>query len=97
MKYINYVTYTTDKEKIAAHRPQHREYLAGLLEQGRLVACGPFADDSGALFVFEVDSAEAAAAIIARDPFSTSGVFAKCELKPWKVVFANAGLLAAGG
>lgn len=97
MKYINYVTYSKDKAKIAAHRPAHRAYLSGLLEQGKLVACGPLADDSGALFAYEADSAEAAAALVASDPFSTSGVFEKCELKSWKLVFSNPELLRVGG
>ena len=87
MKFVNYATYTADKAKIAAHRPQHREYLARLFEQGKLVSAGPFADDSGALFIYEVDSEKAAAELVATDPFSTSGVFAEHQLKPWKLVF----------
>ncbi|MFB3918071.1 MAG: YciI family protein [Terriglobales bacterium] len=95
MKYVNYVTYTTDKTKIAAHRPAHREYLSGLLKQGKLVASGPFTDDSGAMFIYEADSPEAASALVAGDPFSVNGVFQKLELKPWKLVFSNAELLRA--
>jgi len=75
MKYVSYVTYTTDKAKVAAHRPAHREYLSELLERGNLVACGPFADDSGALFIYDADSAESAATLVAKDPFAASGVF----------------------
>lgn len=93
MKYVSYVTYTTDKAKIAAHRPEHREYLSRLLNQGKLVSAGPFADDSGALFIYEADSAEAASVLVAEDPFSTNGVFQKYELKPWKLVFSNPELL----
>jgi uncharacterized protein YciI len=96
MKYVSYVTHTKDKARIAAHRPAHREYLSGLPEQGKLVACGPFPDDSGALFVYEVDCAEAAAAIVAQDPFFANGVFESRELKPWTLVFSNAELLRSG-
>lgn len=96
MKYVSYVTYTTDKAKIAAHRPKHRVYLSGLLSQGKLVTAGPFMDDSGALFIYEADSAEAASALVAEDPFSTNGVFEKSQLKPWKLVFSNLALLKAG-
>ncbi len=90
MKYIAYVAYTKDATKIAAHRPSHRQYLTSLLEQGKLLAAGPFTDDSGALFIYEADSAEAAAQLLAGDPFSTSGVIVRSEIKPWKLVMSNA-------
>ena len=97
MKYVSYVTYTTDKVKIAEYRPEHRGYLSRLFNQEKSVIAGPFADDSGALFIYEADSAEAASALIAEDPFSTNGVFQKFELKPWKLVFSNTELLRTSG
>ena len=51
MKVVNYATYTSVWEKVAALRPAHREYMTRLLADGRLVACGPFSDGSGALFI----------------------------------------------
>ena len=92
MKYLAYVAYTTDAAKIAAHRPSHRQYLMGLLEKGELVAAGPFTDDSGALFIYEADSAEEAAGLLAGDPFSITGVIVSSELKGYKLVLANAEL-----
>ena len=97
MKYVSYVTYTTDKAKIAEHRSEHREYISRLLNQGKLVTAGPFADDSGALFIYEADSADAASALVAQDPFSTNGVFQKFELKLWKLVFSNPELFRTDG
>jgi uncharacterized protein YciI len=93
MKFINNIQYVQDAEKIAALRPQHRDYLAGLLAQGKLVAAGPYTDDSGALMIYEADTPEQAEAFAANDPFALGGVFAKYEIKPWKVVFGNAQLL----
>jgi uncharacterized protein YciI len=93
MKFVHQVTYTSDNDKILANRPKHREYLAQLLDQGSIIASGPYADDSGAVFIFEAESREAAAALVSNDPFSRSGVFQKSELKPWKLVFANPALL----
>jgi uncharacterized protein YciI len=90
MKYVGYVAYTKDATKIAAHRPSHRQYLTSLLGQGKLLAAGPFTDDSGALFIYEADSPEAAAQLLAGDPFSTSGVIVSSELNPWKLVMSNA-------
>jgi uncharacterized protein YciI len=90
MKCLGYVAYTKDAAKIAAHRPSHRQYLSSLLERGKLLAAGPFTDDSGALFIYEADSVEAAAQLLAGDPFSVNGVITSAEIKPWKLVMSNA-------
>jgi uncharacterized protein YciI len=97
MKYVSYVTYTADAAKIAANRPRHREYLSRLQDEGKLVAAGPFTDDSGALFIYEADSAEAASGLLADDPFSINGVIESFDVKPWKLVFSNAELLLTKG
>ena len=52
-----------------AAAPAHREYLTRLLADGRLAACGPFADGSGALFIYEAASLAAAEEILAADPY----------------------------
>jgi uncharacterized protein YciI len=41
MKVVNYAAYTSVPWRVAALRPAHREYLATLHADGRLVACGP--------------------------------------------------------
>jgi uncharacterized protein len=97
MKYVAYVAYTADAAKIAAHRPPHRQYLMGLFEKGKLIAAGPFTDDSGALFIYEADSAGEAAGLLAGDPFSINGVIVSSELKPYKLTFANAELFQPQG
>jgi uncharacterized protein len=57
------------------HRPAHRETLAGLVAEGRVLAAGPWSDESGALLVFLVDSRAEVDAILAADPYySTAGV-----------------------
>ena len=56
-------------------RPQHRERLAALAAEGRLLAAGPWGDDSGALLVFLVDSRDDLDTILAADPYySAAGV-----------------------
>jgi hypothetical protein len=96
MKFVNHVRYAADAAKIAEHRPAHREYLGTLLASGQLLLAGPFTDDSGALFVYEAETPEAAQALVNADPFAKAGVFAQCDLKPWKLVFsAPEGLLPA--
>jgi uncharacterized protein YciI len=56
-------------------RPAHRGRLAGLIADGRLLAAGPWSDDSGSLLVFLVDSRDELDAIMAADPYyGTPGV-----------------------
>lgn len=95
MKVVNYATYTAMKEKAVALRPAHREYMTRLHADGRLVACGPFADGGGELFIYEADSLAVAQEILAADPYQIDGVFASCRLSQWNVIRANLDLLAA--
>ncbi len=93
MKFAAIIEYGPDLTKIAEIRPTHRAYLSSLLESGRLAISGPFTDDSGALIVYEAASPEEAEKLIADDPFSKAGVFAKWSIKPWNPVFGNPSLL----
>ncbi|MET8198923.1 YciI family protein [Micromonospora taraxaci] len=68
------LSFGDDPARLAA-RPAHRERLQALHQEGRLVMAGPFADDSGALLLFDVPDTEAFASIIAADPYyRTPGV-----------------------
>jgi uncharacterized protein YciI len=93
VKFAAYIEYAPDAVKIQQWRPQHRGYLTDLFNDGRIVASGPFTDDSGALIVYEAPSKEAAEAILKADPFCKQGVFAKWELRPWNAIFVNRELL----
>lgn len=53
-------------------RPAHRERLAAHAADGRLLAAGPWSDDSGALLVFAVDTREALDGLMADDPYYTA-------------------------
>ncbi len=89
MKFAAIIEYGPDLSKIAEIRPLHREYLGELLKNGKLAISGPFADDSGGLIVYEVDSKEEVESILAADPFSKAGVFHTWTIRPWKVVMGN--------
>ena len=57
-----------------AARPAHRQRLAELHASGALVMAGPWADDSGALLVFDAGRAEVGR-VLADDPYySVDGV-----------------------
>ncbi|MGF6770528.1 uncharacterized protein YciI [Paraburkholderia sp. GAS199] len=93
MKFVTYIKYVDDAAKVASLRPTHREYMALLGAAGSLVAAGPFEDGSGALFIYEADTYDAALAILKADPYDIGGAFASFDMKPWKIVAANVDLL----
>src|SRR5262249_212814 len=95
MKFAAIIEYTRDKAKIAEIRPVHRQYLTSLRETGRLVASGPFTDDSGALIIYEADSHEAAEKLFRGDPLHQNGIFQQYQLRPWNPVMANRDLFPA--
>ncbi len=97
MKYAAVIEYVQDVEKVSAHRPAHRAYLTSLQEKGQLVAAGPFLDDFGALIVYEAESPDGAEALIQADPFHAAGIFVRWTVRPWKMVFANTGLMPPNG
>jgi uncharacterized protein YciI len=72
-------------EQRLAARPAHRERLAQLLAAGRLRLAGPWADDSGALLLFDTDR-DGLQEILGADPYySTSGV-SVASLREWNPV-----------
>ena len=89
MKFAAIIQYTPDRDKTAAVRPAHREYLKQVFESGRLAISGPFTDDSGGILVYEADTPEEAESLLRNDPFAKHGVFSSWTIREWKVVMAN--------
>ena len=85
-KFVALLTFGRDQEKRLETRPKHREYLKSLFEAGKIAASGPFADDSGALIIYNAESAEEARQLLDNDPFTTAGVLANAELREWNQV-----------
>ena len=82
MKFAAIIEYSGDKEGLKAHHPAHRTYLRSFLENGQLRAAGPFADDAGALWVVDADTAEAAEEIVKGDPLVDAGIITSWEIRP---------------
>jgi uncharacterized protein YciI len=79
------LSFTRAPERLAA-RPGHRTQLTELHQRGVVRMAGPWADDSGALIVFDVPDAAALDQLLAADPyFTTPGVTvtAKREWHPF--------------
>ena len=82
MKFAAIIEYGQDKDRLRANHPAHRAYLRTFLENGQLQAAGPFADDAGALWVLDADTAEAANEIVRRDPLVGDGVITGWKIRP---------------
>lgn len=64
----------------------HRAYMQALFEQGRLLAAGPFLDDTGGIALVRVANADEAHRILEADPAVATGVFVG-EARPWAALF----------
>jgi uncharacterized protein YciI len=68
-------------------RPAHLENLRPLVSAGKVKIAGPFTDGSGSLIVVDMESEAEARAFADSDPYVTSGVFERIEVKPFRQVF----------
>jgi uncharacterized protein YciI len=76
----------SDDDTRLALRPQHRERLAHLAAEGRLLAAGPWSDESGALLVFAVPSRDDLDAILAADPYYQARGVTVTSVHEWNPV-----------
>ncbi len=83
MKFAAIIEYGDDGDGLRANHPAHRTYLRTFLENGQLLAAGPFADDAGALWVLDAETAEAAEEIVRGDPLVAAGVITGWRLRPF--------------
>ena len=70
------------------HRDAHRQRLAELQNQGRLVLAGPFtpttdAAIAGSLIVAEFADEHAARSWLANDPYQQAGVYQSVAIQPF--------------
>jgi uncharacterized protein YciI len=86
--YVIELSFDGDPRRLNA-RPAHRERVARLHAEGKLVAAGPWDDDSGALLVFDVDESGIAEIIEADDYYRAPGVTV-VSVRPWQPIFRPA-------
>jgi uncharacterized protein YciI len=77
----------TDTERRLQVRPAHREYLTSLRAAGKLVTAGPFADQSGALLVYDVADEAELRDILANDPYTPADVYELAVLSEWQPLY----------
>lgn len=83
--------YIADADKIAEHRPQHREFLTSLHNQGLLLASGPLPNTTPAqaVLIFRADSEEHIRTTLAADPFMVNDVVASLDIDQWLPVIGD--------
>jgi uncharacterized protein YciI len=57
------------------------------LAERKLVTAGPWADDSGALLVFEAGSEAELRELLAADPYRVADVYDEVSLREWQPIF----------
>lgn len=77
----------TDTDRRLQVRPAHRDYLTSLREAGKLVTAGPFADQSGALLIYDVADEAELRGILAKDPYTPADVYEIAALNEWQPLF----------
>ncbi len=83
MKVAAIIEYVQDREQVKAIWPAHRAYLRSFLDAGKLLAAGPFVDESGALWVLDVETVEEADEIVKGDPFVAAGAITGWKVRPF--------------
>ena len=81
--------YGPDAERRQQVRPSHREYQRNLLATGKLHEAGPFADDSGALIVYNAADLSEVQEIMSNDPFAQQGIIVGATVEEWNVVMSK--------
>jgi uncharacterized protein YciI len=87
-----FVLVAIDKENSLAVRMAAREAHFDYARENKNIRFGgPFLDDkgdmAGSLIVFEAENLAAAKAWHAQDPYVKAGLFARSEVRPWKLTF----------
>jgi uncharacterized protein YciI len=82
------IDYVAPMEEIERHTQAHRAYLRGLYEAGKLVASGPYVPRTGGALLFHVASMDEVTAILAGDPYHTTGV-ARHTPREWGVTMGS--------
>ena len=79
--------YSDDTDLVNAIRPSHREWLAGQLASGSLLASGPMVNRPAALLIWKADSIEDLNSLLDNDPFEVAGAITQRTIEEWNTVF----------
>ncbi len=83
-------TYADGDDAIVALRPEHREFLKSLKEEGTLVASGPYTDGGGSALILlrlpETATVADAEKLMDGDPFHRDQILDGRSIRAWNPV-----------
>lgn len=82
-KIVVELDFDQDEERRLAVRPRHRDYLRELLTRGKLYMAGPWADEGGALIIYEVNDEAEAQQLWHNDPYREAEVVTLRSMRTW--------------
>lgn len=85
-QFVVELVYGQDTERRLQVRPSHREYSKQLAEKGVLRVGGPYADERGAMLVYEAADRDELQRILDDDPYAQAGVLAETTVREWNPV-----------
>ena len=86
---VEYTYSPTTSSDRDTHRPGHRAWLSGLVDQGIVRSSGPYTDGSGALILFEVADRGAIEARLTEDPFAKAALIESVRINEWAPVMGT--------
>jgi uncharacterized protein YciI len=86
-RFVLQLAFKDNRERRLEVRPAHRDYLRKLVDDGRLVTAGPWADDTGAMLMYEAADEAEVRAILRDDPYTDADVYEVAVLKEWTPLF----------
>lgn len=91
VRLVREIAFAPGERRRLAVRPSHRAHLGEPWEQGKLVMAGPWADDSGALLVYEVADEAELRELIAADPYTEAAVVTEVGVREWRPILPPPG------
>jgi uncharacterized protein YciI len=85
---VEYV-YTADTAKRDEIRPAHRAFLAEAQERGQLLVSGPWANNTGALLIFEAEDEAALKELLEHDPFAEADLVSRVRINEYHPVLGS--------
>ena len=82
-------SYIEDVPRRHAVRPEHRDYLKSLADQGKVLAAGAWTADDGGLLIFEAADEAELRGILDGDPYKAAEVIAGTRVTPWTPVLGS--------
>ncbi|MGW4246163.1 YciI family protein [Nocardia sp. NPDC004722] len=65
------------------HRPDHRAWLNGLVDEGTVLTSGPYPDGSGALILVQAADLATVTELFEKDPFNREGLLTDKRIVEW--------------